>query len=222
MFALLCAMAMCRFASAGHGLDNNWTVKVTGLRDAAGCVRVTELEDLGANLPTTSQMTCLSATNMCSDNYDCQAARASKPSNFQGCTFDATTAVDATVTGVLMDGLCYRNFVVEQKNFNGQPGWAPDKVHVRSEAHLHTRACLVVNYCAKTGFYLLRPTTGDYAYEAQMEEGTSAEKVFDFLIEARHSSCTTTTTTEKANMDSAQKMQAIGASMLLAFFLSFK
>ncbi|CAE7251601.1 unnamed protein product [Symbiodinium natans] len=55
-----------------------------------------------------------------------------------------------------MDGLCYNNFVVEQKNFNGAPGWAPDKVHVRSEAHLHTRACLVVDYCATTGFYLLQ------------------------------------------------------------------
>ena len=139
------------------------------------------------------------------------------------------------------DGLCYDNFVVEQKNFNGAPGLAPDKVHVRSEAHLHTRSCLVVNYCAKTGFYLISRASStaaawgkifevaclsvclgtlttsknlfkrqsslifynhlrcffgvkDYAFLAQMEAGSSAEMIFDFLIEARHPCGTTSTT----------------------------
>ena len=59
MFALLCAMAMCRFASAGHGLDNNWTVKVTGLRDAAGCVTKSGKLKLFLSYPFGSQMNSL-------------------------------------------------------------------------------------------------------------------------------------------------------------------
>ena len=45
--------------------DNNWTVAVTGMKDANNCVRVTSIEDLGANLATPDTSTCLSATNMC-------------------------------------------------------------------------------------------------------------------------------------------------------------
>eukprot|EP00418_Pyrodinium_bahamense_P091520 CAMPEP_0179043950 /NCGR_PEP_ID=MMETSP0796-20121207/17423_1 /TAXON_ID=73915 /ORGANISM="Pyrodinium bahamense, Strain pbaha01" /LENGTH=56 /DNA_ID=CAMNT_0020740335 /DNA_START=464 /DNA_END=634 /DNA_ORIENTATION=- len=48
-----------------------------------------------------------------------------------------------------MDDLCYSNFIVEQKDHNGAPGLAPDKVHVRTEAQLHTRSCLLVSYCSR-------------------------------------------------------------------------
>ncbi|CAJ1442810.1 unnamed protein product [Effrenium voratum] len=186
MLRLICAMTMVLGASAAHGLDNNWTVMVTGMKDGNGCMKATSVEDIGSNI-VTSTPTCLSATQMCADDYECTTAQSLKPASFTGCTFDESTAAATSVVGVLMDGLCYTNFVVEQKNFNGAPGLAPDKVHVRSEAHLHTRACLVVSYCAKTGFYLLtRPSsTADYAFAAQMDS-SSAEKVFDFLIEARN------------------------------------
>ena len=124
-------------------------------------------------------------------------ARAKKPSTFAGCTFDSSNASEASVTGVLMDGLCYDNFVVQQKNINGAPGLAPDKVHVRSEAHLHTRACLVVDYCARTGFYLLQhsgePEALTHTKLARMEAGSGAEQVYDWMVEARHPCGTTTT-----------------------------
>ena len=159
---------------------------------------------------------------MCADNYQCVQARAKKPRSFQGCTFDDSTGAEATVTGVLMDGLCYDNFVVDQKNFNGAPGLAPDKVHVRSEAHFHTRACLVVSYCATTGFYLLdRPSSSaDYTYAAQMDS-ESAEKVFDFLIDARHPCGTTTTATATesnatSNSCRARASAVAAAAMILA------
>ena len=156
---------------------------------------------------------------MCTDNYQCAQAMAKKPRSFAGCTFNENTGVEATVTGVLMDGLCYDNFVVEQKNYNGAPGLAPDKVHVRSEAHLHTRACLVVSYCATTGFYLLdRPSSStDYTYAAQMDS-ESAEKVFDFLIDARHP-CGTTTTESIVSSGSRAPALAAGA-MILAVLTS--
>ncbi|CAJ1343610.1 unnamed protein product [Effrenium voratum] len=174
-------MTMVLGASAAHGLDNNWTVMVTGMKDGNGCMKATSVEDMGSNI-VTSTPTCLSATQMCADDYECTTAQSLKPASFTGCTFDESTAAATSVVGVLMDGLCYTNFVVEQKNFNGAPGLAPDKVHVRSEAHLHTRACLVVSYCAKTGFYLLtRPSsTADYAFAAQMDS-SSAEKALEQL-----------------------------------------
>jgi len=78
--------------------------------------------------------------------------------------------------------LCYDNFVVEQKNFNGAPGLAPDKVHVRSEAHLHTRSCLVVNYCAKTGFYLISRASSTAAAWGKIFEVAC---LFDFEKQVR-------------------------------------
>jgi len=215
MLLLSLASTLFNCVLAAHGFDNNWTVAVTGMKDANNCVRVTSIEDLGANLVTPDTSKCLSATNMCEDNYNCEAAKASKPASFSGCTFDSSSASSATVTGVLMDGLCYDNFVVEQKNYNGAPGLAPDKVHVRSEAHLHTRSCLVVNYCATTGFYLISraSSTADYAFLAQMEAGSSAEMVFDFLIEARHP-CGTTSTTMA--LSSAAQHWTVAAGMVLA------
>lgn len=222
MLKYLCAMSvMVLPASAAHGLDNNWTVKVTGMKDANGCMTATSIEDLGASLAS-STSTCLSSTKMCTDDYDCMEAQARKPGSFQGCTLDASSAVEATVTGVLMDGLCYDNFVVEQKNINGAPGLAPDKVHVRSEAHLHTRSCLVVSYCAKTGFYLLqRPSsTADYAYAAQMDSD-AAEKVFDFLVDARHPCASSTTTTTSTVVSSgAVQAPALAASAAILVALN--
>ncbi|CAJ1398031.1 unnamed protein product [Effrenium voratum] len=217
MLRLMCAMTMVLAAEAAHGLDNNWTVMVTGMKDGNGCMKATSVEDMGSNL-VTSTPTCLSATQMCTDDYECTTARALKPTSFTGCTFDESTAAATSAVGLLMDGLCYNNFVVEQKNFNGAPGLAPDKVHVRSEAHLHTRACLVVSYCAKTGFYLVtRPSSSaDYAFEAQMDSA-SAEKVFDFLIEARHP-CGTTTTTTGQTVSSGANAPALAS---LASAMSF-
>lgn len=210
-------------AWAAHGLDNNWTVKVIGMKDANGCMQATSIEDLGSNLVRPDSVSCLSATQMCTDDYQCVEARALKPSTFQGCSFDASSGVEAEVTGVLMDGLCYQNFVVDQKNYNGGAGLAPDKVHVRSEAHLHTRACLVVSYCAKTGFYLLqRPSsTADYSYAAQMDS-QAAEKVFDFLIDARHP-CGTTSTTEMivSNAAIAPFAPVLTASAMILVALSW-
>ena len=69
-------------------------------------------------------------------------AAALKPATFSGCTFDESTAAAASVTGVLMDGLCYDNFVVDQKNYNGAPGLAPDKV--RGESLKTTNICKTV------------------------------------------------------------------------------
>ena len=211
MLQILCAVTMVVAASAAHGLDNNWTVKVTGMKDANGCMKATAIEDLGSNIATPKSQ-CLSATQMCTDDYECVTAQMLKPTSFNGCTFDDSTAAEASVTGVLMDGLCYANFVVEQKNYNGAPGLAPDKVHVRSEAHLHTRACLVVSYCGKTGFYLLqRPSsTADYSFAAQMDS-SSAEQVFDFLIEARHPCATTTVMVTSA----APAVPAVVASAMI-------
>lgn len=221
MLKYLCAMSVMVLgaSAAAHGLDNNWTVQVTGMKDANGCMTATSIEDLGASLASTS--TCLSSTKMCTDDYDCMEAQALKPASFQGCTLDASSAVEATVTGVLMDGLCYDNFVVEQKNYNGAPGLAPDKVHVRSEAHLHTRSCLVVSYCAKTGFYLLQrsSSTADYAYAAQMDSD-AAEKVFDFLVEARHPCASSPTTTSMVASSGAVQAPALAASAAILVALN--
>ena len=116
MLRLMCAMTMVLGAAeAAHGLDNNWTVMVTGMKDGNGCMKATSVEDMGSNL-VTSTPTCLSATQMCTDDYECTTARALKPASFTGCTFDETTAAATSAVGVLMDGLCYNNFVVEQKN----------------------------------------------------------------------------------------------------------
>ena len=202
MLASLVVAMILPGSHAGHGLDNNWTVAITGMMDANDCLRVSSIEDLGANLAGADGVSCVSSSSTCTDNYDCDAAKAKKPSSFAGCTFDSSSAFAATVYGVLMDGLCHDNFVVEQKNFNGAPGLAPDKVHVRSEAHLHTRACLVVDYCAATGFYLLQhsgsPGALTYSKLARTEKGSEgAEKVFDWLMEARHPCGTTTTTVEE-------------------------
>jgi len=200
MLASLVVAMILPGSHAGHGLDNNWTVAITGMKDANDCLRVSSIEDLGANLAGAAGVSCVSSSSTCTDNYDCDAAKAKKPSSFAGCTFDSSSASAVTMVGVLMDGLCHDNFVVEQKNFNGAPGLAPDKVHVRSEAHLHTRACLVVDYCAATGFYLLQhsgsPGALTYSKLARTEKGSEgAEKVFDWLMEARHPCGTTTTTT---------------------------
>ena len=222
-FSLVAVALVLPHADAAHGLDNNWTVKVTGMVDANDCVRVTSIEDLGENIQTPSSVNCVGHSDTCSDDYSCEVARAKKPSTFAGCTLNSSTASEATVTGVLMDGLCYTNFVVEQKNFNGAPGLAPDKVHVRSEAHLHTRACLVVDYCAKTGFYLLQHSgeAGALTYTklAQVEQGSGAEQVYDWLIEARHP-CGTTTTAMPATSSHALSrwfsVMPLSAAALLA------
>ena len=124
MLASLVVAMILPGSHAGHGLDNNWTVAITGMKDANDCLRVSSIEDLGANLANPAKVDCLSATSTCTDNYDCDAAKAKKPANFAGCTFDSSSASAVTMVGVLMDGLCHDNFVVEQKNFNGAPGLA--------------------------------------------------------------------------------------------------
>ncbi|CAE7241983.1 unnamed protein product [Symbiodinium pilosum] len=164
---LLTVALIVRSSHAAHGLDNNWTVKVTGMVDANMCVRITSvdsIEDMGTNIATGATSQCVPGTDTCEDGYSCDAARARKPGLFAGCTFDSSTASESSVTGVIMDGTCYDNFIVKQLAINGNPktaGLAPDLVHVRSEAHLHTRACLVVNYCSGTGFYLLQSAGED-------------------------------------------------------------
>eukprot|EP00439_Symbiodinium_sp_Y106_P009751 s4085_g1.t1 len=122
MLASLVVAMILPSSQAAHGLDNNWTVAITGMKDANDCLRVSSIEDLGANIASAANVNCVSSSSTCADNYDCDAAKAKKPANFAGCTFDSSSASAVTMVGVLMDGLCHDNFVVEQKNFNGAPG----------------------------------------------------------------------------------------------------
>jgi len=207
-----------RAADMAHGLDNNWLVRVQAMKDSADCMKITSalaITDLGMNLEhnATEDVQCAGqAGAACSDNYDCDAIAASssfRPAAFEGCTFDESSGVEATVEGIIMDGLCHNNFIVNQFAFNGAPGLAPDKVYVRTMADLHTRACLIVKYCSKTGYYLVAKPSGEVNYaKVGRFDSMSAEWVWDWLIAARHPECdvkthTTTSTTVKSDADGA-------------------
>ena len=43
---LLTVALIVRSSHAAHGLDNNWTVKVTGMVDANMCVRITSVDSI--------------------------------------------------------------------------------------------------------------------------------------------------------------------------------
>ena len=79
MLASLVVAMILPGSHAGHGLDNNWTVAITGMKDANDCLRVSSIEDLGANLAGAAGVSCVSSSSTCTDNYDCDAAKAKKP-----------------------------------------------------------------------------------------------------------------------------------------------
>lgn len=215
-------------ALAGHGLDNNWNVSITGEKDSSDCFRFAsggDIEDLGMmSIPhvyTDSQeVTCVTGTETCTENYDCDAVAAKKSSlTFQGCTFEESTAMQVTVSGFIMDGTCYNNFIVEQKNFNGAPGLTPDQVYVRTESELHTRACLLVSYCSSSGFHLVERAAAGSAYEQVVAlDAASTALIFDWLVTARHSCAAPTPAPTPAPEPEASGAPGAGrvAALLLA------
>jgi len=170
------------------GLTNNWVVAISGLMDGAGCLRASSIKDVGADTPVAANgnVTCVDP-NICGAS----GGRPKPPASFGGCTFDTTTARNATLTGYVLDNLCYDNFIVKQEDSNGAAGASPDHVYVRTSMPQHTLACLTVSYCAATGYVLLRNTspvgaTPHYKLLARLEAGGGgAGVVFEFLSSAR-------------------------------------
>jgi len=165
---------------------------VIGSKDANNCLRVESIQSEAQNVEVPSDATqqpkCVNGfagDATCDAPYD--PAAVARPDTVDGCEFDENSAQSATVEGFLVDGLCYNNFIVEQKDFNGAPGLAPDGVHLRTSMPFHTRACLLVKYCAKTGFYLVDKGSDDtYGLVARFEIGENGgEKVFDYVKSAR-------------------------------------
>ena len=107
------------------------------------------------------------------------------PSSFAGCKFDEKTSKSVELSGYVVDTLCYENFLVKQEAFNGAPGTAPDKVYLRDNLPQHTRACLLVDYCAKTGYTLVHKVKDYNNKLGTLEAGAGARAMFKFLASAR-------------------------------------
>jgi len=180
--------ASAAFGASLSGLDNNWEVTITGKIDNSNCLQVTSITHSaggGTNLKSPSKVKCAAGFDCTpvTNNY----ADLTRPSSFDGCSFTAAGATSVTRTGFLLDRLCYQNFVMQQLDYNGAPGFTPDQIHVKTELEFHTRSCLLVNYCARTGFSLLVKNGGNYELSAHIESGeNSAGKVYDWLKSAEH------------------------------------
>lgn len=184
-----------------------------GSKDANNCLRVESIESEAQNVAVPSNAThqpkCVkgfAGDATCDAPYD--PAAVARPDAVDGCMFDESSAQSVTVEGFVVDGLCYNNFVVEQKNFNGEPGLAPDGVHLRTSMPLHTRACLLASFCAKTGFYLVDKGSDDtYEFVARFESGgNGGEKVFEYVKSAR----------QKPNGDDSGEMLSAGQKAIPA------
>jgi len=69
---------------------------------------------------------------------------------------------------------------------NGAPGSSPDKVYLRTSMPKHTRACLMVDYCAITGYTLVQESNSSWNnFIGTLEAGVGAEAMFHFLAHTR-------------------------------------